>query len=96
MKRVRFPIVVKRGSSTVKIYRDRKPEGIYYRVVYYTRETQKGEDENEKTISKRHRMNFSDLQEARNQAEAKASWLSRLEGMLCGFQEVTVTSMRER
>jgi integrase len=80
MKRVRFPIVVKRGSSTVKIYRDRKPEGIYYRVVYYTRETHKREDGNEKTISKRHRLNFSDLQEAKNQAEAKASWLSRLDG----------------
>ena len=49
MKRVRFPTEVKRGSSSVKIYRDRKPEGIYYRVVYYTRETQKGEDGKEKT-----------------------------------------------
>jgi hypothetical protein len=26
-KRRRFPIVVKRGSSAVKIYRDRKPTG---------------------------------------------------------------------
>jgi Site-specific recombinase XerD len=80
MKRVRFPIEVKRGSSSVKIYRDRKPEGIYYRVVYYTRETQRGEDGKEKTVSKRHRLNFSDLQEATNEAEAKASWLSRLDG----------------
>jgi integrase len=64
MKRVRFPIVVKRGSSEVKIYRDRKPEGTYYRVVYYLG-------------SKRHRLNFSDLQEATEEAEAKASQLSR-------------------
>jgi integrase len=64
MKRVRFPIVVKRGSSEVKIYRDRKPEGTYYRVVYYLG-------------SKRHRLNFSDLREATDEAEAKASQLSR-------------------
>src|SRR5262245_59454304 len=64
MKRVRFPIVVKRGSSTVKIYRDRKPEGTYYRVTYHLG-------------GKRHRLNFSDLQEATNEAEAKASQLSR-------------------
>ncbi|HEU5246723.1 MAG TPA: hypothetical protein VFU09_06505, partial [Candidatus Udaeobacter sp.] len=80
MKRVRFPIVKKRGSSEAKIYRDCKPGGTYYRVVYYTRETEKGEDGKEKTISKRHRLNFSDLQEAENVAEAKASWLSRLDG----------------
>jgi integrase len=64
MKRVRFPIVVKRGSSEVKIYQDRKPEGTYYRVVYYLG-------------SKRHRLNFSDLREATEEAEAKASQLSR-------------------
>jgi integrase len=64
MKRIRFPIFVKRGSSTVKIYRDRKPEGTYYRVVYHLG-------------GKRHRLNFSDLQEATNEAEAKASQLSR-------------------
>jgi integrase len=55
---------VKRGSSEVKIYRDRKPEGTYYRVVYYLG-------------SKRHRLNFSDLREATEEAEAKASQLSR-------------------
>jgi len=75
MKRTRFPIVVKRGSSEVKIYRDRKSEGMYYRVVYYTKTTVDG-----KEVSKRHRLNFSDLQEATNEAEAKASWLSRLDG----------------
>jgi len=64
MKRIRFPIVVKRGSSEVKIYRDRKSEGTYYRVTYYLG-------------SKRHRLNFSDLQEATNEAEKKASELSR-------------------
>jgi hypothetical protein len=64
MKRVRFPIVVKRGSCAVKIYRDRKPEGTYYRVTYYLG-------------GKRHRLNFSDFQAAQNEAEAKASQLSR-------------------
>ena len=64
MKRVRFPIVVKRGSCAVKIYRDRKPEGTYYRVAYHLG-------------GKRHRLNFRDLQAATNEAEAKASQLSR-------------------
>jgi integrase len=64
MKRVRFPIVVKRGSCAVKIYRDRKPEGTYYRVAYHLG-------------GKRHRLNFRDLQTATNEAEAKASQLSR-------------------
>ena len=65
MKRVRFPIVVKRGSSQVKIYRDRKPGGhTYYRVAYHLG-------------GKRHRLNFKDLGVARNEAEAKASQLSR-------------------
>src|SRR5215475_4178109 len=63
-KRIRFPIVLKRGSSVVKIYRDRKPEGTYYRVAYHLG-------------GKRHRLNFSDLQQATNEAEAKASQLSR-------------------
>jgi len=63
-KRIRFPIVVKRGSSVVKIYRDRKPENTYYRVTYYLG-------------GKRYRLNFSDLQEATNEAEARASQLSR-------------------
>ena len=63
-KRIRFPIVVKRGSCAVKIYRDRKPEGTYYRVAYHLG-------------GKRHRLNFRDLQAATNEAEAKASQLSR-------------------
>ena len=64
MKRIRFPIVVKRGSSVVKIYRDRKPTGTYYRVAYHIG-------------GKRHRPNFSDIEKATSEAEAKASQLSR-------------------
>jgi len=63
-KRQRFPIVVKRGSCSVRIYRDQKPEGTYYRVAY-------------NLGGKRHRLCFSNLQEATNEAEAKASQLSR-------------------
>src|SRR5262245_35489414 len=63
-KRTRFPIVIKRGSCAVKIYRERKPEGTYYRVAYHLG-------------GKRHRLNFRDLQTATNEAEAKAAQLSR-------------------
>jgi integrase len=63
-KRIRFPIVVKRGSSVVKIYRDRKPTGTYYRVAYHLG-------------GKRHRLHFNDLEEATNEAKAKAAQLSR-------------------
>ncbi len=63
-KRIRFPITVKRGSCTVKIYRDKKKRGTYYRVAY-----QLG--------GKRHRLNFSHLDKAKAEAEAKASQLSR-------------------
>jgi integrase len=63
-KRQRFPIVVKRGSCTVKIYRDRKPSGTYFRVAY-------------QVGGKRHRLNFSDLDKAKVEAEAKAAQLSR-------------------
>ena len=63
-KRQRFPIVVKRGSCTVKIYRDRKPSGTYFRVAY-------------QVGGKRHRLNFSDLDKAKLEAEAKAAQLSR-------------------
>src|SRR6516162_2304605 len=63
-KRIRFPIIVKRGSSAVKIYRDRKPTGTYYRVAYHIG-------------GKRHRLHFNDLEKARGEAEAKASQLSR-------------------
>ena len=58
-KRHRFPIIVKRGSSVVKIYRDRKPTGTYYRVAYHLG-------------GKRHRLHFNDLEKATSEAEAKA------------------------
>jgi integrase len=63
-KRRRFPIVVKRGSSVVKIYRDRKPTGTYYRVAYHIG-------------GKRHRLHHNDLEKAIAEAEAKAAQLSR-------------------
>jgi integrase len=63
-KRNRFPIIVKRGSCAVKIYRDRKPSGTYFRVAY-------------QIGGKRHRLSFSDLDKAKAEAEAKASQLSR-------------------
>ena len=63
-KRQRFPIVVKRGSCAVKIYRDRKPTGTYYRVAYHIG-------------GKRHRLHHYDLEKAIAEAEAKAAQLSR-------------------
>jgi len=63
-KRQRFPIVVKRGSCAVKIYRDRKPTGTYYRVAYHIG-------------GKRHRLHHNDLEKAIAEAEAKAAQLSR-------------------
>jgi integrase len=63
-KRVRFPIVVKRGSCAVKIYRDCKSTGTYYRVAYHIG-------------GKRHRLHHNDLNEAIAEAEAKAAQLSR-------------------
>jgi integrase len=63
-KRQRFPIVVKRGSCAVKIYRDRKPSGTYYRVAYHIG-------------GKRHRLHHNDLEKAIAEAEAKAGQLSR-------------------
>ena len=63
-KRIRFPIIVKRGSCAVKIYRDRKPTGTYYRVAYHIG-------------GKRHRLHHNDLEKAIAEAEAKAAQLSR-------------------
>jgi integrase len=48
----------------VKIYRDRKPTGTYYRVAYHIG-------------GKRHRLHFNDLEKATSEAEAKAAQLSR-------------------
>jgi integrase len=63
-KRNRFPITIKRGSCSVKIYRERKPTGAYYRVCYHIG-------------GKRERLNFSDLEKAKLEAEAQAAKLSR-------------------
>jgi len=41
---------------------------MYYRVVYYPRTSV-----DSKEVSKRHRLNFSDLQQATDEAEAKVS-----------------------
>jgi hypothetical protein len=60
----KLPVAVRAGSSVVKIYRDRKPSGDYFRVVYYLG-------------GKRHRLNFPDLEAARNEAAAKVAQLAR-------------------
>ena len=59
-----FPLTVKAGSTAVKIYRDSKPSGDYFRVVYHLG-------------GKRHRLNFRDLDKARAEAQAKAAQLAR-------------------
>ena len=59
-----FPLTVKAGSTAVKIYRDSKPSGDYFRVVYHLG-------------GKRHRLNFHDLDEARAEARTKAAQLAR-------------------
>jgi integrase len=60
----KFPLNIRRGSSTVKIYRDRKPAGDYFILSFYMG-------------GKRVRQNFADLDTARVEAEAKAAQLSR-------------------
>lgn len=59
-----FPLVVRAGSSVVKIYRDRKPSRDYFRVVYHLG-------------GKRRRLNFRDLEHAKTEAQAKAAQLAR-------------------
>ncbi|RFC43488.1 MAG: hypothetical protein DVB28_001473 [Verrucomicrobia bacterium] len=59
-----FPIVIKAGSSAVKIYKETKPNGEYYRVCYYAG-------------GKRERLTFSSLEEAKTEARLKANLLSR-------------------
>ena len=71
-KRISFPIVVKRGSCAVKIYRDRKPTGTYYRVAYHI-------------DGKRHRLHYNDVEKAIAEAEAKAAQLSRCDGAAATF-----------
>jgi integrase len=63
-KATRFPIIIRAGSSAVRIYRDRKAAGDYYRVVYHLG-------------GKRHRLHFNDLERARAEAAAKAAQLAR-------------------
>ena len=59
-----FPLTVRAGSTALKIYRDRKRSGDYFRLVYYLG-------------GKRHRLNFKSLDAARREAFAKAAQLSR-------------------
>ena len=59
-----FPLTVKAGSSAVKIYRDRKPSGDYFKVTYYLG-------------GKRYRLNFHDVDKAKAEAAAKAAQLAR-------------------
>ena len=59
-----FPLKVKAGSTVVKIYRDRKRSGDYFRLVYYLG-------------GKRHRLCFSSLDAAKTEAAAKAAQLAR-------------------
>src|SRR5262249_18929429 len=73
-KRIRFPIIVKRGSSVVKIYRDRKPTGTYYRVAYHIG-------------GERQRLQFYGLLKGNKEAEAKTQPISRGGGgakQMCG------------
>jgi integrase len=59
-----FPLTVRAGSTALKIYRDRKPSGDYFRLVYYLG-------------GKRHRLNFKSLDAAKREAFAKVAQLSR-------------------
>ena len=63
-KKDQFPIAVKRGSSVVKIYRDPRASGEYYRVVFHLG-------------GKRQRLIFRELDNAKNEAAAKAAQLAR-------------------
>jgi hypothetical protein len=63
-KSEKFPISVKAGSSSVKIYRDRKRSGHCFLLVFYLGR-------------KRRRLNFSSLDAARKEAAAKAAQLAR-------------------
>jgi integrase len=59
-----FPLAFKAGSIVIKVYRDRKPSGDYFRLTYYLG-------------GKRHRLNFNSLEAARREAAAKAAQLAR-------------------
>ena len=64
-KAEKFPLTVKAGSSSVKIYRESRPDGaVYFKLSYHLG-------------GKRHRPSFADLNEAKNEATAKAAQLAR-------------------
>jgi hypothetical protein len=64
-KAEQFPLAIKAGSSSVKIYREKRSDGsLYYKLSYHLG-------------GKRHRPSFADLDEAKNEARAKAAQLAR-------------------
>ena len=64
-KAEKFPLTIKAGSSAVKIYRESRRDGsVYYKLSYHLG-------------GKRHRPSFADLDNAKNEAAAKAAQLAR-------------------
>jgi integrase len=64
-KAEKFPLTIRAGSSSVKIYRESRPDGsVYFKLSYHLG-------------GKRHRPSFANLDEAKNEANAKAAQLSR-------------------
>ena len=63
-KAEKFPLTIKSGSSSVKIYQDKSKGTPYYTVSFYI-------------AGKRKKLNFSDIQKARREASAKAAQLAR-------------------
>ena len=63
-KTEKFPLTIRRGSSIVKIYREKKASADYFRVSFYMGKRRCG-------------VNFKDLQTAKAEAEARAAQLSR-------------------
>lgn len=63
-QKVKFPYLVKVGSSSVTIYRQTKPSGDYYILSYYLG-------------GKRQRPTYANFEEAKIEAEAKAAQLAR-------------------
>lgn len=63
-KTEKFPLTIKAGSVAVKIYREEKASGTYYRLGFYQG-------------SKRKFEHYSTLEEAKTAADAKAKQLSR-------------------
>ena len=58
------PLTIKAGLSSVKIYRENRPDGsVYYKLSYHLG-------------GMRHRSSFNDLDEAKNEAAAKAAQLA--------------------